>query len=115
MFEEKILREVKKEMDVINLFEITAKMVFHKEKNLTTDILNHLRAIPGITVVDILPGETRNVSDSFTSVGLKFKFIPTIPGHGKNLKLFQVFLLQSVKSIKGVSAFSYKSKPQRIA
>jgi hypothetical protein len=105
------LTEVKKELSEVYLFQVEAKLVFKRKRNLTKDIINVIRAFAGITVVDIISGSTKNLSEHYTSVFLRFKFIPDIPGYGLNLRRYQLWLLRKVKAMDSVSGFSYLTKP----
>ena len=109
-----LIDEVKKDMHEIYLFQVEAKLVFKRERNLTKDIINSMRAFAGITVVDIIPNTTKNLSEHYTQVFLRYKFIPDVPGYGLNLRRYQLWLLRKVKSMNSVSAFSYLTKPVQL-
>lgn len=102
----------RKDIEDINMFAIHSHLTYETKRNLTREILNRMRAEPGVTVVSITSGETRKLKGtSFTMVGLKIKFIPE---PHKSMDDFLFELKKTTASIKGVASLKYVSTPEKI-
>ena len=102
----------RKDIEDINMYSIHSHLTYETKRNLTREILNRMRAEPGVTVVSITSGETRKIQKTaFTLVGLKIKFIPE--SH-KTMEDFLFDLRKKTAAIKGVASLKYVSGPEKI-
>ncbi|HCC45369.1 MAG TPA: hypothetical protein DEQ32_13275, partial [Gammaproteobacteria bacterium] len=99
-------RDPLQEAYVQKVFEVHCTVNIHKKKGGNRDqTLTDIRGIPGVTIVSILPGTSRELPHAFiTTLSIKFELNRKIPP----ANYLKDTLLPGLNSIPGVSNFMFK-------
>jgi len=93
-----------------NIYQVMAKMVANTELRTMADIMSDLRAVPGITIVNIEDaGEHPNNKEPRHVVTLSIKIDPA-PFKPFSAKTFEV-IAKAIRKIPAVLSLQYISKP----
>ena len=95
---------------VQNVYEATCSLNIHKERGGNRDqTLTDIRGIPGVTIVSVIPGTTRDLPHTFiTGLSIKFELNRNLPPRN----YIKSTLLPGMQKIPGVSNFQVGSVEQ---
>ena len=93
-----------------NVYEAICGINIHKRKGGNRDqTLTDIRGIPGVTIVSVVPGTTRDLPHTFiTNLSIKFQLNRNLPPRN----YVQKELLPGMQSIPGISNFTIKRLQQ---
>jgi len=92
---------------VQNVYELRCGINIHKQKGGNRDqTLTDIRGIPGVTIVSVVPGQTRELPHAFiTTLSIKFEMNRNLPARDYVKKT----LIPALQKIPGISHFKVKT------
>ena len=93
-----------------NVYEANCSLNIHKQRGGNRDqTLTDIRGIPGVTIVSVIPGTTRDLPHTFiTGLSIKFELNKNLPPRN----YVKTTLLPGMQKIPGVSNFQVKTIEQ---
>lgn len=95
------------EVYVQNVYELRCGINIHKQKGGNRDqTLTDIRGIPGVTIVSVVPGQTKELPHTFiTTLSIKFEMNRNLPARDYVKKT----LIPALQKVPGISHFKVKT------